>query len=118
MLSVHTVLWIVKSNHPMAIIKDHMFKILMWAGQASLVIPTHICLWDNVLTCFEKCHNIISKLLWECKGRISFETDCWTSPNHRTLTAFIAHFESEGCIASFVADIVEVAEPHTGKALD
>ncbi len=43
--------------------------------------------------------------------------DAWTSPNHKALIAFAVHFHHEGTPLSFILDVVEVAESHTGEAL-
>lgn len=48
---------------------------------------------------------------------MSFTFDAWTSPNHKALLAFAVHLHHEGEPLSFILDVVEVAESHTGEAL-
>ncbi len=50
-------------------------------------------------------------------GELNFTCDAWTSPNHKALVAFAVHFHYEGTPLSFILDVVEVAESHTGEAL-
>ncbi|KAF9218356.1 hypothetical protein BS17DRAFT_792926 [Gyrodon lividus] len=49
-------------------------------------------------------------MLQEYKGRISFTTDAWTSPNHHSFVAFSAHLEHKGKPLAFLLDIIEVAK--------
>lgn len=46
----------------------------------------------------------------EYKGKINFTMDGWTSPNHRTLVVFLAHFEYKGEPLSILLDVIEVAK--------
>ena len=52
---------------------------------------------------------------YDCE--INIETDAWTSPNHLAFVAFILQMEREGKPISFLLDILEVAESHTGQML-
>src|SRR5436190_23579163 len=44
----------------------------------------------------------------EYKGKLSFATDAWTSPNHKAFVAVTVHFEQEGKPLCLLLDIVEV----------
>lgn len=46
----------------------------------------------------------------EYKGRLSFTTDAWTSPNHRAYVAVAVYLERKGEPFSMILDIVEVAQ--------
>ncbi|THH19321.1 hypothetical protein EUX98_g8801, partial [Antrodiella citrinella] len=50
-------------------------------------------------------------------GRISFSSDTWTSPNHRSYMAILAHLEHEGQPLVLLLDLSEVPFSHTGAAL-
>ncbi|KIL55362.1 hypothetical protein M378DRAFT_90989, partial [Amanita muscaria Koide BX008] len=43
--------------------------------------------------------------------------DAWTSPNSRALIAVTVHYEDKGKASTWLLDVVEVAESHTGAAL-
>ena len=50
-------------------------------------------------------------------GKLSFTTDCWTSPNHRAFAAFTVHLEQKDVPLSFLLDFLEIPESHTGETL-
>ena len=50
-------------------------------------------------------------------GALHFATDAWTSPNHKALIAVTVHFKQQGVPVSFLLDIVEVAQSHSGANL-
>ncbi|KAF8226560.1 hypothetical protein L208DRAFT_1063084, partial [Tricholoma matsutake] len=43
--------------------------------------------------------------------------NAWTSPNHHTFVAWTVHLHQEGHILTFLLNIIEVPESHTGNAL-
>jgi hypothetical protein len=46
----------------------------------------------------------------EYEGELSFATDAWTSPNHKSFVAVTVHLAHEGKPLVMVLDIVEVAK--------
>lgn len=56
-------------------------------------------------------------MLQEHKGALSFATDAWTSPNHKSYMAVTVHFERGGAPTSMLLDLVEVARSHSGLNL-
>ena len=50
-------------------------------------------------------------------GDLSFALDTWTSPNSRALVAVTIHYEDKGKASTWLLDVIEVAESHTGAAL-
>ena len=51
------------------------------------------------------------------EGDLNFCIDAWTSPNHRAFVGITVHYEESGKAQTYLLDIVEVAESHTGVAL-
>ena len=51
------------------------------------------------------------------KGRLSFATDAWTSPNHRAFVAITVHLVNSGKPLWMVLDIVQVPVSHTSVNL-
>jgi len=47
-------------------------------------------------------------------GALSYETDAWTSPNHKAYVAVTVTFVSNGVQYTMLLDIVEVAKSHSG----
>ena len=48
---------------------------------------------------------------------MSFATDGWTAPNHKSYIAVTVHLEKDGAPLSILLDIVEVAMSHSGTNL-
>jgi len=46
----------------------------------------------------------------EYDGKLSFTTDAWSLPNHKTFVAVSVHFEHNREPVSMVLDVVEVAK--------
>jgi hypothetical protein len=53
-------------------------------------------------------------ILQEHEGTLSFQTDAWTSPNHKAYVAVTVTFELNGIQYTMLLDIVEVAKSHSG----
>lgn len=47
------------------------------------------------------------------QGKLSFTTDAWSLPNHRTFVAITVHFEVNGVLVTLLLDVVEVAHSHS-----
>jgi hypothetical protein len=48
---------------------------------------------------------------------LSFQTDAWTSPNHKAYVAVTVSFEFDGAQHTMLLDIVELAKSHSGVNL-
>ncbi|RPD60432.1 hypothetical protein L226DRAFT_432154, partial [Lentinus tigrinus ALCF2SS1-7] len=46
---------------------------------------------------------------------LNYTFDAWTSPNHKALIAFAVHLQHERKPLSFLLDVIEVVESHTGE---
>jgi len=55
--------------------------------------------------------------LQENDGTLSFDTDAWTSPNHKVYIAVIVHFEHKGVPVSMLLDLIKVVKSHSGVNL-
>lgn len=56
--------------------------------------------------------------LWqEQESKLSFGIDAWTSPNSRAYVAITFHYKANGKAETYLLDIVEVAQSHTGVTL-
>ena len=106
-----------ESNRPTNILNDRELRELLKAGRPNIEIPSPSTVSRDIHASFKKCRDRISKLLKEHPGRVHFATDAWTSPNHRAFVAWTVHLEHKGHMVTFLLDIVEVPESHTGVAL-
>ncbi len=106
----------------------------MKTGRPEYKIPSPSTVSRDVRRVFAKCRARIAKMLrvrscpcdkvarWltsvqDFDGELNFTFDAWTSPNHKALLAFAVHLHHEGEPLTFILDVVEVAESHTGEAL-
>ncbi|KAJ7430555.1 hypothetical protein FB451DRAFT_1068108 [Mycena latifolia] len=90
---------------------------LIKTGRPSTYLPSPRQVARDVHAVFELCQARIANLLQEHVGNLSFSTDAWTSPNHRTIVGWVVHLQHQGKALSFLLDIKELPESHTGEAL-
>ncbi|KAK6984665.1 dimer-Tnp-hAT domain-containing protein [Favolaschia claudopus] len=113
----HIVQWVTESSRPPHLANDRGFRTLMTAGRPSLTVPSGQTVTRDIHTSFIKCKKTIDKLLQDYPGQLNYATDAWTSSNHRAFVAWSVHLHHEGSPLSFLLDIIEVPESHTGKTL-
>ncbi|RDX39421.1 hypothetical protein OH76DRAFT_1367543, partial [Lentinus brumalis] len=99
------------------IVSDRAFLQLMKTGRPEYKLPSPSMVSRDVRHVFTKCRARIARMLRNFDGDLSFTMDAWTLPNHKALIAFAVHLHHEGTPPSFILDVVEVAELHTGEAL-
>lgn len=76
-------------------------------------IPSASTVSRDVRLVFAQSRACIAKMLQEeYEGRLSFETDAWTSPNHYVCVAVTALLEVKGVMIVIVLDMVEAPEVH------
>ena len=100
--------WVSENLCSFGIISDHRFLMLMKTGWPEYYILSPSTISYDVRFMFACTQQHIVKMLQEYKGRVSFTTDTWTSPNHHSFIAFCVHMEHEGKLLTFPLDIVEV----------
>ncbi|KAG2029152.1 hypothetical protein BDR03DRAFT_936878 [Suillus americanus] len=106
--------WVSESLHPFNIVKDHAFQSLMKTRRPEYYIPSPSTISRDVRQVFVRTQQRVATMLQvKYDGKINFTTDGWSSPNHRTLVAFLAHFEHEGEPLSIPLDVVEVRKVNT-----
>jgi hypothetical protein len=113
----HIVKWVTESNRPSEIIGDRELRELLTAGRPKLELPSSTTIRRDIKASFARCRDRIATLLRDHPGRLNFATDTWTSPNHRAICAWTVHLEHDGQPLSFLLDVVEVPESHTGETL-
>ncbi|KAI1783386.1 hypothetical protein LXA43DRAFT_903694 [Ganoderma leucocontextum] len=91
--------------------------VLMKTGRPNYYIPSPSTVARDVKQIFARTRTRIAKMLQEYDGKLNYETDTWTSPNHRAFVAFTVHFEWKGETICLPLDVVEVACSHTGVQL-
>ncbi|THH18835.1 hypothetical protein EUX98_g8893 [Antrodiella citrinella] len=109
--------WLSESFRPYETIKDRGFLCLMKTGCPELWVPSLKTAGRDMINAHIESRNRVARLLISYAGRISFSSDTWTSPNHRSYMAILAHLEHEGHPLVLPLDLAEVPFSHTGAAL-
>ncbi|RDX45216.1 hypothetical protein OH76DRAFT_1305229, partial [Lentinus brumalis] len=102
---------------PYEMVKDRAFLTLMKTGRPEYKIPSPSTVSRDVRRVFAKCRPRIARMLRDYDYELNFTFDAWTSPNHKALLAFAVHLQHNGQPLTFILDVIEVAESHTGEAL-
>lgn len=102
--------WVSENVRPFDIVSDDKFRSLMKTGRLEYYLPSPSTVSRDVQFVFARTWQHIAKMLQEYKGRVSFTTDAWMSPNHRSFVAFCVHMEREGSPMTFPLDVIEVAK--------
>jgi hypothetical protein len=60
----------------------------------------------------------IQNILVNLPGKISFTTDCWTSPSSKSFMSITAHFiDNNWKLQHILLDFIEMYDSHTGQNL-
>lgn len=126
--------WVSENYRPYDIVTDRAFVMLMKTGRPEYKLPSPSTVSRDVQRVFERCRTRIAKmlqvsrhehvreghrltLLQDFAGELNYTFDAWTSPNHKALIAFAVHLHHEGEPLTFLLDVIEVAESHTGETM-
>ncbi|KAI0070512.1 hypothetical protein K474DRAFT_1608564, partial [Panus rudis PR-1116 ss-1] len=90
---------------------------MMKTGRPSHYIPHPKTVSRDVKNVFVNVRQRIANLLKDFDGDLSFDCDCWSSPNHRAFAAITVHLHVKGEPLRFLLDLVEVPFSHTGENL-
>lgn len=113
----HIMKWVAESNCPASIVSDCKLINMFTTGHTHLKVPSPNTVQRDVKAAYLKCHKRIYKLLQEHPGCLHFATDAWISTNHLVFVTWTVHLEHDGTMFTFLLDIVEVPQSHTGVAL-
>ncbi|KAM6494748.1 hypothetical protein JOM56_009377, partial [Amanita muscaria] len=113
----HHVRWMAESKRAFNLVSDAGYQRVMKIGRPEHYVPSGWTVSRDIRTVFVQCRQQIANLLQKVDSNLSFAIDAWTSPNSCALVAVTVHYEVNGRGLSWLLDIVEVAESHTGATL-
>ncbi|THH17103.1 hypothetical protein EUX98_g9192 [Antrodiella citrinella] len=116
-LRAEVVRWLSESFRPYETVRDRGFLCLMKTGRPELWVPSPKTAGRDMINAHIEARNRVARLLISYEGRVSFSSDTWISPNHRSYMAILAHIEHEGQPLVLPLDLAEVPFSHTGAAL-
>ncbi|TFK73078.1 hypothetical protein BDN72DRAFT_791600, partial [Pluteus cervinus] len=90
------------------------YNHLMKTGRPEQYVPSPSTVSRDVKRVFAHSRIRLAKMLRDLPGKISFEADGWTSPNHKAFIGITARFEQDGVLVQVILDIVELPKSHTG----
>ncbi|KAJ7343896.1 hypothetical protein DFH08DRAFT_701908, partial [Mycena albidolilacea] len=96
--------------YPAQNLQDRQLEDLLTASRPELTVLSRSTVAHDLKAVYERSADRVKKLLVEYDGRLSFATDAWTSPNHRTFVAWTVHLQHKGEPLVFLLDIFEVPE--------
>ncbi|THU99265.1 hypothetical protein K435DRAFT_502649 [Dendrothele bispora CBS 962.96] len=82
--------WVTESCRPIKIVEDRKLREIVLAGRPQAQFSHRRELAQDIDTAFTVCSERIAKIL-----KLSFATDCWTSPNHRAFCAWTVHLQHQ-----------------------
>lgn len=107
--------WIVIHQHPFTIVEEDYFIKFVYSLHPSANIPTADTIKNKIIGYYQEDKLKIEAILKDSPGRISFTTDCWTSPSTKSFLSLTAHFISkEWELKNIIIDFIQTQDSHTG----
>ena len=81
-------------------------------------IPTADTIKTHIMKLYEDDKEKVKNILKTISGKISFTTDCWTSPSSKSFMSITAHFiDNDWNLKHLLLDFIEINDSHTGQNL-
>ena len=110
--------WIIIHQHPFTIVEENNFINFIHTLHPTTQIPTADTIKSQILKFYEEDKEKIKTILKDFPGKISFTTDCWTSPSMKSFMSITAHFiDKEWALQHILLDFIEIFDSHTGQNL-
>jgi hypothetical protein len=104
-------------QHPFRIVEEINFINFIHSIHPTTHIPTSDTIKSYIIKSYEKDKKIIQNTLTNLLGKISFTTDCWTSPSAKSFMAITAHFvDNNWELKHILLDFIEIYD-HSGQDL-
>ena len=108
--------WIVIHQHPFTIVEKNNFINFIHTLHPTTQIPTADTIKSQILKFYEEDKEKIKSILMNLSGKISFTTDCWTSPSMKSFMSITAHFINEKWeLKHILLDFIEMYDTHTSQ---
>jgi hypothetical protein len=109
--------WVVISQHPFTIVEETYFINYIHSIHPTTEIPSANTTKSYIMKFFEENKQIIQNVLIDLSSKISFTTDCWTSPSSKSFMSITAHFiDNDWMLRHLLLDFIETYD-HTGLGL-
>src|SRR6266480_573679 len=108
--------WIVIHQNPFTIVEENNFITFIHTLHPTTQIPTADTIKSQILKFYEEDKEKIKSILMNLSEKISFTTDCWTSPFMKSFMSITAHFINEKWeLNHILLDFIEMYDTHTSQ---
>ena len=113
-------LWIAAENKSFSSVESQYFKNILESssGNFNFKIKSADFFRNRVKDLFVSNREIIKLNLAGISSKLSYTTDCWTSPNMKGFMSITVHFvDNDFKIRTFLLDFINLTKKHTGDYL-
>jgi hypothetical protein len=110
--------WIVKNDQPFTEVESTGFKELLTLLKPNLSIISANTVKRRIMDNFDVKQSEMKLIFENLDSKVSFTTDCWTSPNNLAFMGVTAHYINEDWeLQVTTLDFIHLPGPHTGSNL-
>lgn len=110
--------WVVIHQHPFTIVEEPYFVSYIHSLHPSAKIPSADTIKSFISNVYEIDKEKVQNFLLNITGKISFTTDCWTSPSSKSFLSITAHFiNKEWKLQHLILNFIEMVDTHTAEHL-
>ena len=110
--------WIVKDDQSFQVVENESFKDMMSLVRPGLSIPSRNTVKRRVMDEFQDKKVEMIDFFDKLDSKVSFTTDCWTSPNSIAFMGITAHFiDTDWNVCAMTLDFLPIPSKHTGDCL-
>lgn len=104
-------------QHPFTVVEEVNFINYIHSIHPSTKIPSADTIKSYIMKIYEENTQIIQNIFINLSSKISFTTDCWTSPSSKSFMSITAHFINDDWILQHILlDFIETYD-HSGLGL-
>lgn len=108
--------WIVIHQHAFTIIEEEYFIKYIYSLHPTAKIPSADTIKNKIVEAYKTDKSKVEEILKNLPGKISFTTDCWTSPSTKSFLSLTAHFiNKEWELKNIIIDFIQMQDSHTGS---
>lgn len=110
--------WIVKNDQPFTEVESTGFKELLTLLKPNLSIVSANTVKRRIMDTYDVKQSEMNLMFQKLDSKVSFTTDCWTSPNNLAFMGVTAHYINEDWeLQVTTLDFIHLPGPHSGSNL-
>jgi hypothetical protein len=101
--------WIIINQHPFMIVEEEHFINFVHSLYPLAKLPTADTIKNKIMAYYETEKVKMKDILKDLLGKVSFTTDCWTSPFAKSFLSLTAHFiNKEWKLQNIIIDFIQM----------